>query len=526
MIQDVLSIKTCFELNNDPKNFQFTDDTNYAGEGIALTDVVGIFKVVGPDGITVYENTDFGTPDIDADASLVFDTVSLPLDNNGNVQSGQYTIIYTIQVIGGVQPGDYILNKTYNFTYVNPGAKIDLIADCRCGEITSTDTTSYGTSVTTIVRTHTVTPPIGSGLSPTVDSTAIIKVSPITDKTWTSEISSVITYDFPDELCVIDLIVGTQEHKVECDISLCDIFCCIKELADRYFTLQGVNDFEAERINKEQLRDVMYLVALHDKAILCGLDKLATTYYDRILEISQCEPGCSCEDDKPTLIVPVCGPSGGGGTTTIVEVCGNGAITLSANTIGDTTTYTLCFAQALLDKLNDLFEVVLVSGDGISIGVSTDPITGTKTFTITNTSTESDKLIVQMDIDFGTSLPVFSKTAENIIGPGFQASTLDFLNSADFAAYAANNNEFEIKDFLTGSDTFNPIVDSVGFILLNPVPFPGPIQIFTINVISISSAGGGSIKFTINDSQGLPLTGKALNKTFDAITLVCNINKL
>lgn len=525
MIQQALSLLTCFELNNDPKNFQFTDTTDYASEGIALSDVVGIFKIVGPTGLTEYVNVDFGNPDIDADVSLVFDTVSLPLDTNGLVQSGEYVVTYTIRVVGGTQPGDFILTKTYDFTHTTPQAQIDVTVDCRCSELTSTDTTDYGPSVTTILRTHTVTPPVGSGLTPTVDSTPIIKVTPITNKTWTGQISTVVTYNFPDELCVIDLIEGTDENPVECDISLCDIFCCIKKLADRYFALQGVNDFAAETIQKEQLRDVMYLVALHDKATLCGQDKLATIYYNRILEIAECEEGCSCTDDgKPTLIVPVCGPTGGSGDTTVVAVCGNGAITLGINTVGGTTTYTLCFDQQLLDKLNDLFEVAIIAGPGILVDIVVDPITGKKTFTITNTNVPLDSLITNLVIDFPGGFPLFTKDGESVNGTAFQASTLDFLNSSNFAAWDANNTEFEIKNFLTGSDIYSANVVITGFSLKK-----GPsnvLQTFTASLVSISSAGGGSLKFELFDSQGLPMTGKALNKIFNQITLVANLNKI
>jgi len=518
MIQDALSIKTCFELNNDPKNIEITDTTDYAAEGIALTDVIGIFKMVGPDGVTFYTGS-FPTPDIDADVSLIFNTVSLPLDVNNEVQQGKYTITYTIRVVGGVQPGDFVLVKDYVFNYTAVNIKIDLTVDCRCSEITSTDTTDYGAFVDTLVRTHTVHSPTGAGIPDSVSSNPIIKVTPITNKTWSSEISTVVTYVFADELCVIDTLTGAEENTVDCDFSLCDIFCCIRELADRYFELKGVNDFAAAQIKQRQLDDVITLTVLFDHAITCGNDTKADFYHSEILRISQCQPDCSCDDDKPTLIIPICGPLGGGNGDVVVAVCGNGAITLTTGVVGSTTTYTLCFDQDLLDKLNASFNTDILAGTGISVGIVVDP-QGNQAVTITNTQQESDKTYIQMDVDFGTSLPSFVITAENIIGTKFQAATLDFKNSSNFADYSAQNNEFEVKDFLTTTDPINPSLNVVG-ILLN---FSGNSNAFSVAITSITSAGGGNIKFQIFNTNGVPLSGGALNRAIKKITLSLNIN--
>lgn len=521
MIQDVLSFATCFELNNDPKNVQVTDDTPYGAEGIALTDVEGFFVMKGPDSIDFHVGN-IGSPDIDADVSLIFSGAILPLDTNGKVQRGTYTITYEITVSGAIQPGTYQVVKTYNFQYEAAIVRIDLIEDCRCSSLVSTDVTEYGTP-TIIARTHTVHPPTGADptFTDTVSSNAIITVTPITNKTWSSEISSVVTYDFADDLCVIDTITGAEENTIECDISLCDIFCCVKTVADKYFTHLDRNEWEAANIKRDQFDPVMSLVVLHDFAIRCGQDKLATIYYNKILEISECTPDCSCTDDKPTLIIPICAITGGAGGDTIVDVCGNGAISLAINIVGDTTTYTLCFDQDLLDKLNALFNTTLTQGDGISIVPTIDP-NGNIDYLITNTNQESDKSLLTLEIDFGTGLPVFTILNENIIGSKFDPAALDFKNSSNFSDWSKQNNEFEVKDFLVAADPFNQVLDISSTIHVSS----SLVNLYGVIVTTSITAGNGSIKFELVDNLGMPFSGSALNKKFDKVILTLNLNSL
>lgn len=523
MIQDVLSFATCFELNNSPANVEVTDDTPYAAEGIALSDVEGFFTMTGPDGVKFHTGV-ISPPDIDADVSLVFAGAQLPLDASGEVQKGTYTIRYDIVVSGAVQPGSFFIEKQFSFTYEAPVVQLDIVVDCRCSSLVSSDVTSYGTP-TSLVRTHTVHPPTGVdsvAFPDTVSSNAVVTVTPITDKTWSSEVSTVLQFDFADGLCVKDTVTGAEENKVECDISLCDIFCCIKTVADKFFALQGVNDFEAANVKRDQLDPVMILVALHDKAITCGQDKLAAKYFAQILDISKCAPECSCTDDKPTVIVPICGTVGTGGDTVVV-VCGNGAITLQTVVLGNETTYTLCFDQALLDKLNALFNTTLIAGTGISINAVINPVTGDIAYTITNPSQPTNQHFLRLEIDFDTpGLPVFTILNENIVGTKFLPAVLDFKNSSNSLLFANQNNEFEVKEFLAAADPFAGIIgiESVDFII------PTLAQTYAVQIMSSSTAANGSIKFTIFDFNGAPMSGSQLISVLDKVILTLNINSI
>lgn len=358
MIQDKIALEICFELNNDPKNFKLTDTTDYASEGIALTDVEGLFKITAPDGTIAYENAgfatnDFTSPDVDVDVSTLFDTVSLPLDSEDKVQLGDYVLEYKIEVIGGVQPGVYTKSFSVQNCHVDPIVDVDFETDCFNSKLTSTDNTDYSTELvpapTSIVRTHTAYSPPTSGLGDTVTSNKILVASPISTKTWTLEVSSIVTWDYPDGLCIINTLEGDIEVEVTCDVSICDIFCCIDKLYKRYESKLGINSVLANEI-KDQLDIVALDLVLFENALKCGHNDKAQGYYDHILEISGCEPGCSCTDVDTVQVIPVCVVTG----TAVVDACGNGAISVTPNTVGDTTTYTVCFDQTLLDKLNAL----------------------------------------------------------------------------------------------------------------------------------------------------------------------------
>jgi len=376
MIQDKIALEICFELNNSPKNFKLTDVTDYASEGIALTDAEGLFKITAPDGTIAYENAGFAlnnftAEDIDVDISTLFDTVSLPLDSEGEVQLGDYVIEYKIEVIGGVQPGVYTKSFSVENCHVDPIIDVDFITDCFNSTLTSTDNTDYSTELvptpTSIVRTHTAYAPPTSGLSDTTTSNKILVATPISTKTWTLEVSSVVRWDYPDGLCIINTLVGDIEAEVTCDVSICDIFCCIDKLYKRYQTYLGVNSVLASQV-KAQLDTVALDLVLFENALKCGHNDKAQGYYDHILEVSGCEPGCSCTDVDTVQVIPVCVVTG----TAVVDACGNVAITVTPNTVGNTTTYTVCFEQTLLDRLNALFNTTLTAGTNITITPTVD----------------------------------------------------------------------------------------------------------------------------------------------------------
>lgn len=356
MIQDTLLFSTKFNVVPTTAKFVLTDLTPYAVEGIALTDVKGVFKIEGPSGI-IYNNTNFGAPDITANVSLIFDTVSLPLDTDGKILKGTYTITYTVRIAGGVQPGDYTSIDTSYYCYVAPSGDVEVTNSVRLAKVTSKDLTSYPIDgvMPTLTRTHTLYYPATLALSPTVSSNAEIQLSypNVYTGTYSGKISTVASYVFSDGLIVDYLITAVDETIVD-NKTLCDIYCGIKNLTNEMLTARSTGDFgKADKI-QETLSLVSILFQLYDDAITCGKEDDATNWLNQIIAIANITVGCGCTGDEPTLVIP----EGGGGSGDDVVVNGDSSFgtEVSSNTVGTTTTYTVRLTQAYKELIQSALQ--------------------------------------------------------------------------------------------------------------------------------------------------------------------------
>lgn len=301
-----LNFTTCFNFKVDPKKFNLSDTTNYALESILLTDVRGLYKITDPTGTVVYENAgfatdDFSSPDVDANISLDFDTVSLPLDSNGDVIKGNYTIDYKIDVAGAQQPGIYTKQSVYAYSFTTPCLKLDLSFDCEDATVTSVDVTDYGPLLTTKTLTHTLTPPTGAdvSLTPTITFVSTVVASPISTKTWTAELASDVVFTTSDGLILKYLLEGTAEIVVDCGVATCDLARCLFELKAIYDNLKCTNSTKAAQALKDlQLATLTY--ELYRAALGCGNIEQAEVYRKEIFSCA-CDAGCSsctgCNDD-------------------------------------------------------------------------------------------------------------------------------------------------------------------------------------------------------------------------------------
>ena len=57
----IISFTTKMDLSGSTKLFNFTDTSDYAGQGISLSDVIGNFKITSPSGVITHYNTNTGT---------------------------------------------------------------------------------------------------------------------------------------------------------------------------------------------------------------------------------------------------------------------------------------------------------------------------------------------------------------------------------------------------------------------------------------------------------------------------------
>ena len=361
MNSSLLNIKTCFNLSNSPKDFIITDETDYAAQGIALSDVVGIITAKDPNGNIFYQNTNYLAPDVDADVSLDSSAIQLPLDLVGEVQKGNYDIIYSIQVAG---TDVYSKEFSYDFNFDLPTASLDFTVNVNAAQVTCTDTTQYGQYLTSLTRLQTVKYP--QSLNPAIaDETSDLEVfivgAPIYTKTWTSVLQSTVVFTLADGLCVTGVLNAVQDLEVQNNKSLCDSIDCIKALYTAWKEAQCNNPKEANRI-EEKLIAVSALYVQVKEYEICGEVDKSQEACRKIVEIAAsegCECGCSDDDSEPQQILPLYGAGGAGGTT-IVTSGGNG-ILVNAVTVGSTTTYTLLLDNGVLDSLGTSW----ISGTGV-----------------------------------------------------------------------------------------------------------------------------------------------------------------
>lgn len=395
---DILTGKAITAVNQGAKTFTIgsIDLTSVLRDG----EVFVVLNSTGNDGTYTIVSSTFNAGDTDVVVVetipsavvngllkyYIFTATSLPLDVNGDVLKGKYTIKATVIVLGIFQPGTYIKTDEYDFCYTSPKVVIEPTVDCFCSIITSKDLTDYGLFNTTLTRVHTVFPPPASTLSPTIGAGATVVVGPspnIVIGTWSSKIVTGLRYDFTDGLCVIDQVEGADEYKVECDLSLCDVFCCVQTLLKNYQEALLTNPTRAEQIQHKQLFPVIANMVLFQQAIQCGETAQASSLLQNILDVSGCEAGCACEDDNvPTQVIPFCGTSSG--TNVVVE--GQNGITVISNTVGDTTTYTVEIEANLKAKIDDLRNVFVLSGTNINITPVINP-NGSESYTVNFTGT-------------------------------------------------------------------------------------------------------------------------------------------
>lgn len=370
-----ISFNTTFNLPSGV--FIFDDTSDWAGQGIALADVNGSFKIVSPSGVTVYNNTSYTTVDCDIyiDNSLQSQqTISLPTNGAGEVEQGEYTITYTVYDSNLAQY--YTQVNTYTFEFTAPTVEITQTIDCISPLFTSVDSTNYTVNsvAPTISRSHEIYYPAGSAGygTPVSGSTATLTTGTFYSGTQTTVISTTATWTFSDDLIVVDILEGSKEVVVDCTW-VCSIYCCIKALEARMIGYETTDSVKYAK-EKALFSQVMGLVGLAKLAIECGKSDDVEAYLDVIYRLTECNEDCSCEGDEPALVTGI-----GGLVNNVVVQAGSANVTVTASTVGNTTTYTVNLGAAFVALVNSLYNTALTAGDNVTITSATVGLTTTYT---------------------------------------------------------------------------------------------------------------------------------------------------
>ena len=101
-------------------------------------------------------------------------SISMPVDVDSEIIKGVYTYLLTVKKTGDVTL--YSDTYTYDYQYSSPTVSITELVDGYTSIFSSTDSTNYATAVVT--RTHSVTPPVGSGMATQSGASAIYSYAP------------------------------------------------------------------------------------------------------------------------------------------------------------------------------------------------------------------------------------------------------------------------------------------------------------------------------------------------------------
>jgi hypothetical protein len=329
--------------------------------------------------------------------------------------------------------------------------------------LTSTDNTAYPIQLTNNTRTHEIHPP--AGLDPitypiNTVTTAINTYSPITTKTWTGKITNILELTYPaansfSEHIVDITVTGNSEKNIVDDVNRCNLQCNMRALTSRYNKALQSNPANAVNIANEQLTPALINAFMYTSNIECGNFDLAEAYYQEVLKFTGSSPDCECSDSEVPTLILASGGGGGNSNTYVVDVCGtNSALSVTSNTIGDETTYAICFDDTIWTKINTLTETDVISSDG-SVNISTSIVGYNKEYDITvvpSTPVDSFSGIIDITMDAAPTNPPLSEdfrtSWSTVVGTKLQEPTIVNVNAG---SWSTTNNLFYLEGYIAAS---------------------------------------------------------------------------
>ena len=237
----IVSFTTQFDFTAATKLIKFVDTSNYVGQGIALADVNGSFRIIAPNGTTIYDNTVYTDADCDIDVVTSLNSQQII---SFTPELGTYTIIYTVDDTNASL--QYTVTQTYNNQYTAPTLEVSQTINCITPLWSQVDITEYvvsGVTPTTNVTVNRLFYPVGSAGhgSPITETDATLSTSIFYQGSQTSQITATLQYDFSDGLQVNDIQVLNKEFKVDCTY-YCSIACCVQSQKRLMTSYRGNNN--------------------------------------------------------------------------------------------------------------------------------------------------------------------------------------------------------------------------------------------------------------------------------------------
>jgi hypothetical protein len=250
---------------------------------------------------------------------------------------------------------DRIFSKQFqqDYSYVSPETCIYVDIDDCCSSVTLTDNTAYLTGAT-ITRLHTVSYPKGM-VTPIADIESPLQtltISPIWTGTWTDVFTSEIS-GTNGIITIQDEIRFVKDFKVTSSRGLCEVYSCITNMATKYASYLTTAPQKAIEMGK-YINQASAAYMAYNIGKKCG-EAGYEVYLELIKTVADsCGCGCSdcgpCDDNTPVQVVGCCDNVGTSGNTIVITSTG-GTITITATTVGDTTTFEIDVVDAHITGL-------------------------------------------------------------------------------------------------------------------------------------------------------------------------------
>ena len=352
------------------------------------------------------------------------------------------------------------------------------------------DGTDDGTLVT---KTNTIYYPQVLGLSPLVGYTTINSTNVFYTETQEFKVVTKSFYDFGNGISVVDTTSGTAELKVDCDVRLCEVYCCIDSVLKAYLNQRGVNDVLSKRYLEKYILATSHLSALRN-AFECGKNNDVNTLVSEIFRVTECNPDCSCSDGTPTPITGV-----GAANITEVQSSGNG-ILVGSTTVGNRTTYTLSLSQSILDQIAAATATSVVTSTDLSIDVVANTVGSVTTYDLSipsSTPIVAPKELYSFEVLLEFTPGSLSQPTVTIQNETFQnqdnlqTPTFTFLNTAT-SIY--NPFSFKLENFqVSNNDTYKVYMNVVDTVEHTPNGNLLSYQQKGYKLIPITSTASGEI---------------------------------
>lgn len=229
---------------------------------------------------------------------------TISLYSGSVIEQGTYTIDYTVY---NSNSGEYYVSQsTVDYTYTLPTVVIQQTADCLSPLLTSVDATDYtlygGIQPDNLTRTHTIIYPPSTGVADVVGNTANMYTSILYNNgTYTTTISTVVSWTLPDGTVVSATLTGEQEKLIQCEQWICDVYCCLKSVYNEWQQYINTNMTLAEQYRQRWI-NAIGLSAMIQASYSCGDSDAVAGYVNTLRTITNCNSGCQCDDGTISLI--------------------------------------------------------------------------------------------------------------------------------------------------------------------------------------------------------------------------------